>query len=86
MLEFDDHREPEKKGGITVTPRLVGALVLFVLIITFIVQNTDKIRVEFIFFNATVGVWFLITLSVIAGMMLGALLYARRERARRQRD
>lgn len=84
MLEFDDHKEPEKKGGVTVSPRMVLALVLFGLIVVFIAQNSNKTQVDFIFFSATVGVWFLITLSVVAGMTLGALLYARRERARRR--
>lgn len=85
MFESADDRPPEKgKAGTRVSPRLIGALVLLVLLVVFIAQNRDKHDVQFVFFSANVGTWFLILVSILLGMVLGALLYARRERAKRR--
>ncbi len=63
--------------------RLVVALVIAAVILIFAFQNTDKVRVSFLFLHWDARVIYLIIVSALLGMLLAYLLGRRRRRARR---
>jgi uncharacterized integral membrane protein len=67
---------------------LVGVLVLaLILLIIFIVQNSDSVGVSFVFFSARISLIWVIFLSAVAGAVI-ALVVGRlvRRRFRRGQD
>ena len=69
-------------------PRLYAVLIALVLItawlIAFIVKNTDRVQIDFVFFSAQTGVIWLIILLLAIGFLGGILLsqlYRRRRRS-----
>jgi uncharacterized integral membrane protein len=63
--------------------RLVVALVIAAVILIFAFQNTDKVRVSFLFLHWDARIIYLIIVSALLGMLLAYLLGRRRRRARR---
>jgi uncharacterized integral membrane protein len=61
----------------------IVALVIAALILIFAFQNTDRVRVSFLFFHWDARVIYLIIVSALLGMLLAYLLGRRRRRARR---
>ena len=51
--------------------KLIGAGVIGVLLLLFVVQNSEKATVNFLFFDANVSVWFVIVLSAVLGFLAG---------------
>jgi uncharacterized integral membrane protein len=61
---------------------LVGALVLAAsLVLLFIVENSGRVEVSFVFFSASISLIWVIALSAVAGAVAG-LVIARFVRAR----
>ena len=61
----------EFKGrGEGISPTLIGLVVLAVCAVIFIVQNSDKSEVSFLFITVTTRVW----VGVVVAMALGVLL------------
>ena len=63
--------------------RLIGALVIAAVILIFAFQNTNRVRVSFLFFHWDARVIYLIIVSALLGMLLAYLLGRRRRRVRR---
>lgn len=62
---------------------LVGLLAIFLYLIAFVVMNDDKIKIDFVFFSATVSLIWEIVLILGIGVLGGVLLsqlYRRRGR------
>lgn len=54
---------------------MLGVIVVaLVLLLVFIVDNSDPVRVSFVFFDADVSLIWVIVLSAVAGWVIGFLL------------
>jgi uncharacterized integral membrane protein len=53
---------------------LVGLLAMFLYLIAFVVMNDDKIKIDFVFFTATVSLIWAMVLMVALGVLGGVLL------------
>jgi len=51
--------------------KLIVAGVIGVVLLLFVVQNSEKATVNFLFFDANVSVWFVIVLSAVLGFLAG---------------
>ena len=74
-------------GADTFQPRLwlilVGLLAMFLYLLAFVVMNDDQIKIDFVFFTATVSLIWAMVLMVAFGVLGGVLLsqlYRRRRR------
>jgi uncharacterized integral membrane protein len=75
--ELEDNRRK-------VSPELIVAAVIAVLLVIFIVQNSDKTDVTWIVTDSTTPLWVVIFVAAIAGYLLGRLIEIglRRRRSR----
>jgi len=73
----------EAKGGNTIR-RLIVAGVIIVLVVWFILANTEEVGVKLWFVSVEMPMWIMITVVFIAGWIVGALLRLR-SRSRRRR-
>ena len=63
--------------------RLVVGIVVVVLAILFVVQNSDRVETTFVFFDVTTRLWVGLVVALILGALLGQAveaLWARRKR------
>jgi len=69
-------------GGRKASPQLVGAIVLALAVVDFVVQNRDPLKINFLFFSFQAHVWIalLITsvLAILAAEFFGHVLRKRR--------
>jgi uncharacterized integral membrane protein len=80
----EPQRQPQRRPpGRENQTRLIGALVIAAVILTFAFQNTNRVRVSFLFFHWDARVIYLIIVSALLGMLVAYLLGRRRRRARR---
>lgn len=73
-----------KKGGLRVTH--VVSIVALALVIIAIVQNLGKTTVSFLWMDVSVGLWLLVLVSVLLGMVLGAGGHIFYKRGKRGKD
>jgi uncharacterized integral membrane protein len=66
--------------------RLIVALVVTVLLVIFALQNTERARVRFLFFDWDGRVIYVIIVSAIAGAIAGWLVRRARQRRRGRRE
>jgi uncharacterized integral membrane protein len=66
--------EPGKPGGISVTPRAVGAAVLLILLVIFIVENGARTRIRFVIPVVHAPLWIALLAGVAVGVIAGYLL------------
>jgi uncharacterized integral membrane protein len=65
------------------TVRLVGVVVLVVLLIAFVVKNSARIPIHFIFFTANVRlIWVLLTCAVLGALIDRLIIWRQRNRKR----
>jgi uncharacterized integral membrane protein len=74
-------RRPEPAAGRENRTRLVVALVITAVILVFAFQNTNRVRVSFLFFHWDARVIYLIIVSALLGAF-AAYLVGRRRRSR----
>jgi len=55
--------------------RLGGTAIIAILVLLFIVLNTESVRVSFVFFSARVSLIWVILLSIAIGWIVGPLLW-----------
>lgn len=72
--------------GRKISPMLIVAIVIAVLLVVFIFQNTDDTNVTWLFFDASTNLWLVILVSAIAGYLIGQLVEMGIRRRRRTRD
>lgn len=79
MHQHEDHDGSDdlsidSDDGTGVSPTLVGFVVVGVLTLVFILQNTSRTTVRFLFFDPNVRVWVAILVSIALGVVLDRLL------------
>jgi uncharacterized integral membrane protein len=67
--EFSD--EPQKEG---LSPKAIIAIVLGVLALIFVIQNTDSHEVHLLFWDPKLPVWLWLLVMLLIGMAIGWLL------------
>jgi uncharacterized integral membrane protein len=70
--------QPGRDGPPVITPKRVAGLVIVVLAVVFVVQNTRKTRVRFIVPVVDTWVWLALVVALVLGFALGALFTHRR--------
>jgi uncharacterized integral membrane protein len=63
--------EPEKRG---LSPKAIVAIVLGVLALIFVVQNTDSHRINMLFWDARMPTWLWLLVILLVGVAIGWLL------------
>jgi len=79
----DEPQRPHGRSPTRENQMRIVALVIAALLVTFAFQNTNRVRVSFLFFHWDARVIYLIIVSALLGMLLAYLLGRRRRRARR---
>ncbi len=79
MSDRDQHETPRRR----VSMRTAGWIVVAVLLVTFILQNTEKAQVKFLFLDIESGVWFALIVALAIG---GAIGYVAGRHNRSRRD
>jgi len=67
-----------KRQRPAVTAGRTVALGLAVVAVVFIVQNRNRVRISLFSIDVTAPIWLILTLMVLVGMAVGALLRGRR--------
>ena len=67
-------------------PRLIIAGVALLAAVLFMVQNNNRVRTEFLFFNFRARLWVVIVVSVLLGALLGQAVGLLRRRSRKKDD
>lgn len=66
--------------GFRLNPKqFIGILVAIVLAI-FILSNRKDVKVQFLMVDFTLSLWLVLTLTALAGAVVGAALFARRQK------
>ncbi|MEY2452181.1 MAG: hypothetical protein QOD92_1755 [Acidimicrobiaceae bacterium] len=81
MAERDDRNTLDERK---VSPALIAGIVLALAAIDFVVQNRDKVKVHFLFFEFESRVWTLLlitsVLAIVATELLSRVIRRRRNR------
>lgn len=83
-LELPGRRTPARRG-LTITPQLVGGAAVIGALVAFVVQNTRKVTVMWLFFDAKAPLWIVLVITVAAALVAGELLASAIRRHRRKR-
>jgi uncharacterized integral membrane protein len=70
--------QPAADHGNRDRARLVAALVLFVLLVAFVLKNTDEVRVSFVFFDHKTRMIYVLIVTAFVGIVLDRLWQRRR--------
>ena len=68
-----------KEGGVTVKPRVIIILLLVILAIVFIVQNTHVVSVDFLFLTLQMSQIIMIVLMLLIGFFIGYLVAGKKK-------
>jgi uncharacterized integral membrane protein len=68
------------------SPALIAAAVIAVVLIIFILQNSNRASVEFLFFERQTPVWVAIGVGILLGVILDRVVTVWGRRSRRHRD
>lgn len=71
----NDDPVPQASGR-SVNPAVIGAGVLVVLLVVFVFQNTQRVRVSFLFFDAKPPLWVALLVTVAVALAAGELIAA----------
>jgi uncharacterized integral membrane protein len=81
-------QQPKVADKSSVSAGSIVSLVAFALLLVFMLQNTQDVRVRFLWGHATLPLWFIIFASALVGAIawlgLGVFRRHRRRKARRQ--
>ncbi|WP_457000574.1 LapA family protein [Geodermatophilus sp. SYSU D00814] len=69
---------PKSPTPVSVRPGQVVALVLAVVAVVFIAQNRERVTINLFTVDVSAPVWLILTIMVLLGMAVGALLRWRR--------
>lgn len=79
----DDPARRTDRRSDTVSPRLVVGIVLAILALVFVFQNTGKGRVNFLFWRFDAPAWTWLVLIFVVGVVVGSIFpWFRRNRRR----
>jgi uncharacterized integral membrane protein len=82
MPSYGQTPAPEPPARRTVSPRLVVGLVLVVISVIFIVENTQKVKVRFLVPRVSAPLWLALVVTFLLGALVG-WLWSRRAHRRR---
>ena len=69
------------KRSATGNARIVVAIIIAVILVIFVVDNLEQVRVSFVFFKADVGlIWVLIATALLGGLVDRMLVWRGRRR------
>ena len=68
------------------SPALIAAAVVVIVLVIFVLQNSDRASIEFLFFERRTPVWVAIGIGILLGIILDRLVTAWWRRSRRRRD
>ena len=81
--KLDEQRQQWQPG---LWLRIIGLLLVVAYVIAFIAQNSNRVRIDFVFGKASVALIWLLLLGVGIGLLAGILLaQLHRRRSRKQR-
>lgn len=63
-----------KGGDRSVSPTLIAFVIIAIGAVVFIIQNSDKAQVRFLFFTVTTRVWAGILVALVVGAVLDRLI------------
>ncbi len=67
----NDRRNESPEGDKTkISPALIIGIVVAILIVIFIVQNSKESRVKLLFWDGTMSLWVVIVISLVLGAVL----------------
>jgi lipopolysaccharide assembly protein A len=69
MARQPEPAEPSRRPP--VTPKMVAGLLAAVLALVFILQNTQRVTIEFLFFDVRVGMWLGLAIAFGLGTLVG---------------
>lgn len=76
-------RDVEKRsedGGRGIDPKLISAIVLLVILLVFVFQNTERPTISFLWLSWQSPLWLMLGLTAIVGAVIGFLAGRRRGR------
>jgi uncharacterized integral membrane protein len=80
----EDDRDPQRVPRSGADPKWIGAGLVAVLLVIFATQNSERVDVDFLFFDAQVRVVTVIAISALLGFAVGWFV-GRPSRAERKR-
>jgi uncharacterized integral membrane protein len=85
MVNENEQKNPFEKGDTQLNWRVIVGLVVLVLSIIFILQNTEEVNIDFLFFDFKVGMWFGLLLAFVLGAIVGWGLHLAWRRRKKNR-
>ena len=85
MVNENERRNPSGGGDTQVNWRVIVGIVVLVLSIVFILQNTQEVNIDFLFFDFKVGMWFGLLLAFVLGAIVGWGLHLAWRRRKKNR-
>jgi uncharacterized integral membrane protein len=72
------HEEGDEKAGLT--PKQILAGVLALVLVVFVLQNTDSTSITLLIFDVTFPLWLILSGTIVLSVGIGFLLGSRRRR------
>jgi uncharacterized integral membrane protein len=73
-----DHRDRHDQRHLS--PRLIGAAVVAVVLVVFVLANTATTEISFVFATVAAPIWLMLTVVIVVGFSAGALAGSLRHR------
>ena len=70
----DEGTKPATRSG--VSPTLIAFIVVGILAVVFVLQNSNRTEINVLFFDFNARVWFAIVIAILLGVLLDRLLIA----------
>lgn len=71
MINENEKKRPLDGGGSQVSWRVIVGIVVAALSVIFILQNTEEVNIDFLFFSFKVGMWFGLLIAFVLGALIG---------------
>jgi uncharacterized integral membrane protein len=90
VYKQDGGAEPlEKKEGVAISGGVIGLGLIAAAVLLFVIQNTQDVEVEFLWFDFTWPLWLLLVVTIVlscVGWVLAGILRRHRRRKDRRED
>lgn len=64
----------EEGGRAGISPALIAAIVIAVLVVIFVLQNGQRAKVDFLWMDWRMPIWLVIAISLVLGALLSKLI------------
>ena len=88
MSDIPSKKDLESAGenhGFRLNPKQFISILLALVLLLFIVQNTDDVQVKFLTVTFETSQWIVLTVTALLGAAVGAGAFARRQKRRSKR-